>query len=438
MNAIMSLKMLVCAGASVASIVLLQSCASAPRPRAGAEQGAGAAALAEWPQFLGPLGSGVSPEPVKLARQWPAGGPRECWSFALEKGFGGAAIKAGRVYVNNRVGAQADELHCLDLASGTSLWHCAWPAPGKQPSFPGTRSTPAVDEQFVYTIGPFGQMHCVSLATHTSVWDRDLMAEFKVKVFGWEWSPSPQLYGDWVIVAVRGTNTGVVAFKRATGEVAWQSAPIGVQSHAAPTIAKVFGRDQIVATGDRGVYGLDPGNGALLWTWNGWKGDRAIPSPCSMSGGRFFLTDGYGNGYGIVALATNAAGVFAARTVYTDTNQYGQIPTPIFYQGYIYTSGNANKKSDGLTCLDPDGVIKWRTGKQPNFERGNFIMADGLLIAIDAEKLTLHLIEPSPAAYRELASAKVLKEKQCWGPLAISNGKVLVREQARLVCFDLR
>ena len=77
------------------------------------------------------------------------------------------------------------------------------------------------------------------------------------------------------------------------------------------------------------------------------------------------------------------------------------------------------------------------------------ILADGLILATDGAK-TLHLIEPDPSGFKLLASAEVLGEggtdandrlasrvggsTQNWAPIALANGKLLIRDQGRLLC----
>jgi outer membrane protein assembly factor BamB len=94
--------------------------------------------------------------------------------------------------------------------------------------------------------------------------------------------------------------------------------------------------------------------------------------------------------------------------------------------------------------------IRWKTGRSPDFNKGSLILVDGLILATDGRK-TLYLIEPDPSEFKPLASAEVLGEggtgsendplasrvggsTQNWAPLALSDGKLLVRDQRRLRC----
>jgi hypothetical protein len=79
------------------------------------------------------------------------------------------------------------------------------------------------------------------------------------------------------------------------------------------------------------------------------------------------------------------------------------------------------------------------------------ILVDGLLLATDGAN-KLYLIEPDTAAFKPLASADLLKPggldirdrmtnfggpTQNWAPIALSGGKLLIRDQRRMMCVKV-
>jgi hypothetical protein len=88
--------------------------------------------------------------------------------------------------------------------------------------------------------------------------------------------------------------------------------------------------------------------------------------------------------------------------------------------------------------MDIDGKIMWKTNRAPLFDKGGFILADGLLLNIDGNKGFLYLIEPNPEGFKELARAKLLDTIKCWAPLALSDGKLLIRDQKQMKCVVVR
>ena len=82
-------------------------------------------------------------------------------------------------------------------------------------------------------------------------------------------------------------------------------------------------------------------------------------------------------------------------------------------------------------AMSLDGQIKLKTDQQPPFVRGGSILADGLILMTDGNT-KLYLVEPSPAGFKPLASAVILSAGDNWAPLALVDGKLLVRGQKEL------
>jgi outer membrane protein assembly factor BamB len=98
-----------------------------------------------------------------------------------------------------------------------------------------------------------------------------------------------------------------------------------------------------------------------------------------------------------------------------------------------------------------DGKIMWKTKKDPDFNKGSMVLADGLILATDGAK-SVYLIEPDPSAYKQISSATLLKEAekssdakdshakggaQNWAPIALADGKLLIRDQNRMICVKV-
>src|SRR5262245_58345884 len=102
----------------------------------------GGTILADWPQFLGPHGTGVSDE-SGFARSFPEGGPKVLWSAKVAPGFSGAAVHSGQVFFLDRKEAARPEgasestavpaediLRCFDLNTGEETQLLSYEAPG--------------------------------------------------------------------------------------------------------------------------------------------------------------------------------------------------------------------------------------------------------------------------------------------------------------------
>ena len=121
------------------------------------------------------------------------------------------------------------------------------------------------------------------------------------------------------------------------------------------------------------------------------------------------------------------------------TDDFGTHCHPaVLYEGHLYAHCTTNDRRDGMVCMDLHGRVKSKTERSPVFDKGGFILADGLIFSVDGREGILNLIEPSPEGFKRLASAKLLATRECWGPLALSDGKLVIRDQEQMKCVVVR
>ena len=112
-----------------------------------------------------------------------------------------------------------------------------------------------------------------------------------------------------------------------------------------------------------------------------------------------------------------------------------EVHTPVLYQNHFFGVG---KHKRGLfTCLDLEGNAVWTSEGKATFGLGNYFLADGMFFVLDGDSGMLRLIEASTTEYKELASAQVLSGKEVWGPMALSGGKLVLRDMTKLVCIEV-
>jgi hypothetical protein len=400
--------------------------------------------LADWPQYLGPNRNATSPE-KGLLRSWPQAGPKVLWTVPLGPGYGGAAAGDGKVYILDRIRGKKDVLRCLDLNTGVEQWSFAYDAPGRV-SHPGSRSTPAIDGKYIYTCGSLGDLYCFEENSRKPLWNKNIWKDNDGgSLPRWAVSQNPLIYGDSVIVASQTSKAGVVAYDKLTGQVKWASPalPSGV-GYVSPTIVKIAGDDHLVMItagardGSGGeVLGMDPETGDRLWIYENWSCRIPIPNVTDIGDGRLFITGGYEAGSAMIKVA--GSGDSHEVTELYKTDDFGTHCHPaVLYESHLYAHCTTNTRRDGMVCMDLDGKVKWKTGRSPVFDKGGFLLADGLIFSVDGKKGILYLVEPDPAGYKELASAKLLDTNECWGPLALVDGKLLIRDQKQMRCVVVK
>lgn len=424
----------------------------------------------DWPQYLGPDRNSISPQ-KNLLRTWPETGPEVLWSVNVGIGYGGPVIKAGKVYLLDRDDKTGDNLRCFDFTTGQELWNYDFGIPGAV-MFPGSRSVPAIDGNYVYSCGQYGDLCCVDINTQKPVWEVNIWTDFGGELpeggnpgFGgpfptWAISQCPLVYGDLLIVASQAPQAGVVAFDKLTGEVKWKTLSLGNTGYVSPTLVKIDGNDHLVmitaSSGGRGgqelvpgiVVGIDPLRGDILWKFTNWLCGIPVPGAVDAGDNKLLITGGYELGALMLKIEKKTDGSYDATELFR-TEEFGdQTKTPIFYKGYFYAQYGTNNKRDGLSCMDMDGNIMWKTKRDPDFNKGSMIIADGLMLATDGAK-KLYLIEPNPTAFKPISSAELLAEQksddpgaarfgtQNWAPLALADGKLLIRDQSRMLCVKV-
>ncbi|MFP4055090.1 MAG: PQQ-binding-like beta-propeller repeat protein [Phycisphaerae bacterium] len=394
-------------------------------------------ARADWPQFLGPRGDAICRQDVSLARSWPKEGPKLLWKFPLEEGFANAAVAGDDLYIMDRIGHQTDVVYHLDLKTGQKKNEFRYEAGGRM-SYPGARCTPAVDDKHVYTVGPKGDMHALSRKTFKPVWTIHLAKDFDGKEPFWGYGSSPVLHKDWLLLSPQTGKAGVIAVNRDSGKIAWKSPSLGDAAHSTPRVVTLDGAEQILMVSRKDLHGLDANSGESLWTFTGFTCRRPIPAPVKVGDDRLLFIGGYGMGGYSLRVSRGSDG-WQVRQLDYNQELTSQTATPVVHDGHVYFASNYRRMEHGLVCVTPDGKIKWRTGKSPNFGYGNYAIADGLMVIVDAEENDLVLVEPTPKGYRELARFEnSIKGKTPWGPVVVVDGKLLLRDQESLRCFDLR
>jgi outer membrane protein assembly factor BamB len=401
---------------------------------------------AEWPGVYGPARNGTSDQ-KGLLRTWPAEGPKVLWTAPVGPGFGGPAVSGGKVYLLDRDEKVGDTLRVFDLSSGKELWKFAYDAPGTF-MFAGSRTTPTIDGDHVYTSGPLGDLYCLNTKTQKPVWHKNIWKDFGgADLPRWAVVQHPLIYGNLLIVAPQTSQAGAVAYDKLTGELKWKSAPLsGTTGYVSPSIVKVGGEDHVVVTmasvgrgrtaKDGTLNGLDPKTGKVLWTYTNWQCPIPVPQPVDAGEGRVLITGGYSAGSAMFKVQKKDDGSFGVTELFKNPDFGAHTQPPILYKDHFYSHYTINERSDGLVAMAMDGQIKWKTDQQPPFARGGSILADSLLLTTDGST-KLYLIEPDPAAFKPIASAVVLEAGDNWAPLALVDGKLIIRGQKEMKCLQV-
>lgn len=398
--------------------------------------GAGPAPDSDWNQWRGPKRDGHSAD-TGLLKDWPAGGPALVWKITdVGGGFSSVSVSGDRLFT---MGDQGDSCNiiALNIADGKQVWAAKVGKTDGGGGYPGPRCTPSADGKLVIGVGQYGDLVCVDQATGKEIWRKNLESDFGGKNPHWGYAESPLIDGDNVICIPGGSKGAVVALKKATGELVWQCAEIkDGAAYTSVTPSEVGGKKQYLILTFETIAGLDPATGKVVWRAPRKGQTAVIPDPIQKDG-FVFTTSGYGVGCNVFKLDADKA-----EEIYSDekagvkkgdrtANHHGGM---ILVGDHIYGTNERN-----LLCVElKTGKIVW---ENKGVGKGSVTYADGnLVVRSEGGKGAIALVEANPAAYKEHGrfDQPDRSKKNSWAHPTISGGKMYIRDQDVLLCYDVK
>lgn len=198
--------------------------------------------------------------------------------------------------------------------------------------------------------------------------------------------------------------------------------------------AEIGGVRQYVQLTDASVVGVAAADGKLLWRARRRGETAVIPTPV-VQDDLVYVTSGYGVGCNLFKIAT-AGGKFSAEQVYANkvtVNQHGGV---VLVGDHIY--GHSDSK--GWTCQNfKTGQMVWQ--EKGKLGKGSVVYADGhLYLRQEDGKGTVALIEATPTGYKETGrfDQSERSDKNSWAHPVVAGGKLYIRDQDVLLCYDVR
>lgn len=407
---------------------------------------------ADWPGYRGPNRDGTSPE-TGLKNSWPKSGPKVAWTFEKTgTGFGSPAVVGGTVYV---LGTDDKTETAFAISpEGKELWKApigpifdfdsnAWSG--------GPNSTPAVADGKVVSLGSQGILVCFDAKTGKELWKHDLPKVLSAEVnpvgggpekMGWGFSWSPIIEDGQVIITPGGPKGLVASLDLATGKPKWQSEAVKAQcTYSTPAIGTIGGQKQIVVQTQDGPVGVSFKDGSLLWSYKREAPypDVVCPSPI-ISGDEVYLSVGFGAGSEKLKIKTEGAAQKAELA-------WGEKEIASDNGGVVLSGGKLYgfHLKRGWQCQDLESGKKVWESKRGSLGAGSLLIADGKIFALGEEKGEVALIEAKDDKYKELAKFKLPKEStlrkqrgKVWAHPVLADGKLYIRDQDLLYCFEVK
>ena len=412
---------------------------------------ASAALADDWPAFRGPNRDGVCKE-TGLLKEWPKDGPKVAWTAkGMGLGYGTPIVTKGTIFgMGTREGK--DGVWAIKEADGAPIWFTAFDDPRKTNQNNGPSATPTYDDGVIFAVSSNGKLVALDAEKGEKKWQRDYVEEFKGKVPSWGFTDSVLIDGDKLICTPGGSKAGLVALDKKTGQDLWKSEIAGGGGgggggYCSPQKVTLLGKPMVVILmgAQAGVVGVDPESGKVLWSYKakGATGGVAqIPIPI-VAGDNVWVSCSYDNGgSALLKIEADGADGFKATAVITHqkrdlNNHHGGM---VKVGDYAYFGHEQNQGRP--VCVDlKTGAIKW--GPEMSVAGGSgsaaVLAAEGKLI-FRYQNGVVALIEASPEKLKVVSSFKEAERsgKESWAHPVIANGKLYLRDQDKLVCYDVK
>jgi outer membrane protein assembly factor BamB len=412
------------------------------------EQSAGAAGpkgAFDWPQWQGPDRTAVSKE-TGLLKEWPKDGPPLAWK-AKELGGGDSApsVAAGRLFGMSHRGDD-EVVWALSEAEGKELWSTRIAGAFKQrmpQSKEGPGCTPPVDGDRLYALGLGGDLACLQVTDGKILWQLSLTKEFGGRVPMWSYRESPLIDGDKVVCTPGSPDATIVALDKATGKTVWKRAVVGSRGPAyASAIAVDFdGQRQYIQLTQGTLVGVAAADGKVLWKYDPVANRTGINCTTPVyHDGHVFASSAYGAGGGLVKLTRDGKDGVKAEEVYFTKKVQNHHGGMIVVDGCLYGAHGGNE-GGSLVCLDfKTGKVLWDTREDDRkVRKGSLALADRRLY-YRTEEGPVVLIEPSREKYVERGrfDQRDRTRLPAWAHPVIANGKLYIRDQDTLFCYDVK
>lgn len=410
-----------------------------------------AAQAEDWPQFRGPNRNAISAE-RGVWEKMQGDGPKLDWMCeGLGEGYASVSVVGTRAYsTGNQDGGQT--VVAIDTTSGTRLWVTPLTSDVPQHGYEGSRCTPTVDGDRLYVVASNGQIVCLDAKSGKILWQRPFSDWNGRMMSGWGFSESPLVDGDWVLCTPGGDKAMIVALNKKTGKEVWRSEVPGANdekdrqgrglqngaAYSSIIVSNGGGVKQYVQLVGQGVIGIRAKDGKFLWRYNGVANAVAnIPTPIA-DGNYIFCSTAYGVGTALLELKKSGRDSVTMKEVYFKDSKAIQNKQggSVLVDGYIYC-GHGDGQGMPICINMLTGEKAWGPIRGAGQGESSVIYADGHVL-YRFQDGTIALIEANPNEYKLKYSFKPeYQERESWAYPVIANGKLYLREQNKLMCYEL-
>jgi outer membrane protein assembly factor BamB len=381
---------------------------------------------ADWTQFRGPGGQGISLE-KGLPTIW---GEKENvrWKADLPgRGLSCPVIAGGRVYLTACSGFEEKRLHvlCFDEATGKKLWERQFWATGSTLCHPMTcmaAPTPVTDGERVFALFATWDMACFDREGNL-LWYRALTRDYPTVSNNVGAAASPVLWNNILILPVENAGDSfVLGIDADTGKNQWKSPRERGINWTSPVVAELNGRTELLLhSALAGLTAFDPKSGTKRWSI---KGKQMSEVPTAVVGdGVVFVP-----GSPFVAVKPGQ-GEEKPKVVWQSPKLPSGFASPLLYQNRIYTVTTKGI----VNCADAmSGKHLWSERLEGNVSASP-VAANGKIYVINQEGVTF-VLNPDGSP-RVMERNELPMGADVLATPAAANGALYLRSDRVLYCI---
>jgi outer membrane protein assembly factor BamB len=384
------------------------------------------ALLADWPGLWGPSRNGTSPGKVTIS----SSEPKALWRRDVAGGYSEIVVDGGRAFTMELHDGM-DYITALDAASGRELWRVRVGPTyrGHGGSNDGPISTPAVEENDLFAVGPRGELIAVDVASGKERWRVDLVSAFSATAPTWGFAASPLIEGKLVIVPTGGPQSrGLLALDRATGKLVWNAPVSKVTGYASAVTATVGGVRQVITVASDSVYAVAPADGRILWTAAAFGGKGEVAnSPIVLPGDRVLVSNWDES---LLIGISRSGNEFVTREIWRSPRLRASNGPTIYHDGHLYGFSGAF-----LVGVNAEtGEERWRERSGA----GTIIAVGDQLLFLHQDSGELQVATVTSKALTVQRRAQVLTPgvRAVTGP-SYSDGRLFVRNLKEIVALRM-
>jgi outer membrane protein assembly factor BamB len=386
-----------------------------------------------WNQFRGPKSDNRSAS-TGIAKTFPDGGPKLLWKIdTLGRGFSPVSFHGDIMYTMGDL--DSPEAGCYAIAlnrkTGDIIWRTRIARNGGDPNGPLT--SPACDGENVYVFGQFGDFVALDAKTGEIRWRTSVQELGGGKMAGWDYSSSPIIDGDKILLSVGGDRGTLAAFDK-TGKVLWRSVDLkDPTAYSSPVPVEIAGVKQYLLLTGKSIAGISPADGKVLWRGD-FPGDTAVCSDPVLCGDVVMASCGYGVGAYFYRISkegdTFKAERFRSPSQGNTESHHGGF---LAFGDHFYVPTQNN-----IICVEAKtGTIVWQNR---GVGKGSCVFVDGkLILRSEGGEGLMAIIEATPEGYKQLARFEQpdRSNRNSWTHPVVADKKLFIRDQGLLLCYDL-